>query len=910
MSNHSWTPLWPQLEPRILAVQPNGRLPRPNSKGWIGPIRSPLRAEAKPSFSVKPDSATDQGGFEDHGTGAKGSIADLADLMGIDPRVSIVTPPTALTLSTFCDQRKLDPAQLVQRWSVRQVQWRGRPALRYPTALGVDRIKYLDKGKDLEKYTWARQGGGRHWYGLTQALALPGPLYLVNGEPSVWACQQEDVAAVCLCGGEGAAPTPELVAELLDAGVTEVRVVYDRDDKGRTGAPRTVAALQAGGITATAFELPTELGDGGDVDDLHRWEGTRLGATLAALPELSEVQTQEPPQRRYLLEDEIDRLRPPTMLIKDVVPAGEVTMVIGPGDAGKTFLVVDMAKRVAQHYPVMYVAAEDASGIRIRKRAWELFYKLPRNGNFLMWDGVLPLWEILEVDAFIEEVRGLGLRMIVVDTLSQSIAGADENSSKDMTIVMDRCQRIAHETGAAVLVIHHTTKGGETYRGSSALKNNTYAFLEISRDDELIKFECGRIKNTRSFPARFFKLVDIETDIPDTEGKPLTSCVLLPADRVIRSDQLSPNELKMLEALALMTDAQGGAQTSELERTTGLSGNTFYRPLKRLRSLGLAEKDGKRAPLTITQEGRDRLATETANPEFHGANPYSSNSTPVFEVNTKLDSKLPNCHGSNLDGSTPGSSPMNGSYYQETASGFVAIDKETAITARKLPHTNGSNGSQTSYHSPPFKGRSGGSNPGTKDESISIQELANLEVVPLSDEEGIPQIEGMIRGADPAAGGFASRLENPESRAYWGNIVQKVWELASELAEQYPPKKLEHWCSEAFDMVLAGRTTLSSPPPVMTLTAEWQEIPEGFAVPPGADIRFDVGTWKNYARELPRKSESDVDHDRRRMNEVDACLARGDVKGARKAAGFIRGRKDRDQVEDTIAQAMAAEGKP
>ena len=415
--------------------------------------------------------------------------------------------------------------------------------------------------------------------------------------------------------------------------------------------------------------------------------------------------------RRYLTEDEIDLLNPPTWLIKNVVPVGEVTMVIGAGDAGKTFIVVDMVKRVAQHYPVMYIAAEDASGIRVRKRAWELYHRAGKNGNFMMWNGVLPLFEETEVGGFIDEVKALDLKLIVIDTLSQSIAGADENSSKDMTIVMQHCQWIARETGAAVVVIHHTTKGGETYRGSSTLKNNTYGFLEVSKDDDLIKLECGRIKNTRPFAPRFFSLIQVDTDVADEEGQPIQSCVILPADRIFRGNQLNSSEIKMLKALLDMTDADDGAKTSDLQKTLDLTSASFYRTLKRLRNLGLADKGEKQnAPLTITNIGRQRLAEESNDPQYQEPG-TAAQVTPAFEVNTKLLSLLSD---SSLPDSSPDSSPEGGSEQQTTITQDSAIDSEIITTIKLLSDTLDSSGQTTIYHSPPLKGRDDESSPENK----------------------------------------------------------------------------------------------------------------------------------------------------------------------------------------------------
>jgi hypothetical protein len=293
-----WSPLWPHVEPLIVDAQRGKRLPPANSSGWIGPIRSPLREERNPSFSVKPDSETDPGGFTDHGTGDKGSLAELAQLLGVDPRVSVTSEPAPsaippeMTLEGFCRRRSIRDETL-ERFKVRETVHQGRPALRFPTRAGVDRIRFLDGLKP--KAAWAERGGRAHWYGLSAALGRRtgrGTLYVVNGEPSVWAAAQSGVPAVCTCSGEGTAPTDDMVRELVAAGLNGLSVVYDRDSAGRDGALAAVEALRAGGLEAVALELPAVLGHGGDVDDLHRRVGDDgLAAALAQLPEL---QAREP----------------------------------------------------------------------------------------------------------------------------------------------------------------------------------------------------------------------------------------------------------------------------------------------------------------------------------------------------------------------------------------------------------------------------------------------------------------------------------------------------------------------------------------------------------------------------------------------------------------------------------------
>ncbi|MFC1482292.1 toprim domain-containing protein [Myxococcota bacterium] len=318
-----WTPLWPHVAPRVDQAQPRGDLPAPNADGWIA-CHSPLREDRHPSFSIKPDSESDPGAWADHATGESGSIAELARRLGLDVRALRGGDPSAPVcsdagkprmkksprkiqgngtasppdLGSFAVERHLDPGQLRDVWRANPVVFSGRPALRFPTRVGVDRIKFTDGEKP--KNRWAEKGGAAHLYGWGQAKkhGAAERLYLVNGEPSVWACAQAGVPAVCTCAGEGTAPTRDMIADLTEAGARQVAVVFDNDDEGRKGAVSAVAALRAGGLEAVALKLPAELGEHGDLDDLHRRVGDEdLAEALAGLPELREPEQDHRPPR-------------------------------------------------------------------------------------------------------------------------------------------------------------------------------------------------------------------------------------------------------------------------------------------------------------------------------------------------------------------------------------------------------------------------------------------------------------------------------------------------------------------------------------------------------------------------------------------------------------------------------------
>ena len=247
----------------------------------------------------------------------KDALRELAAIAGVTlgggrDGASMLTPEQAFV--AFCRERHLDRALLEGPWGCVARGWndprsrRRRPALLCNTSIGAKRVRFLDRPQgDEVKCGWAKgEGGARgraHWYGLEAARALlakareegrdPGRLYVVNGEPSVWAAYQSGVMAVCCAAGEGF--TPREIDTLAGLGV-DVAVCYDNDDKGREGAHKVLRALKrkgriAGAVVAldiSGWERAAELPAKSDVDDLHRIVGDDgLRAALESLPELA-----------------------------------------------------------------------------------------------------------------------------------------------------------------------------------------------------------------------------------------------------------------------------------------------------------------------------------------------------------------------------------------------------------------------------------------------------------------------------------------------------------------------------------------------------------------------------------------------------------------------------------------------
>ena len=79
-------------------------------------------------------------------------------------------------------------------------------------------------------------------------------------------------------------------------------------------------------------------------------------------------------------------------------------------------------------------------------------------------------------------------------------------------------------TGAAVLTVHHPNKGG-TFRGSSAGPGGFDVILRIDQQGEWRTLVAEKVKDGPTEPVFDFRLDEVDLGV-DTEGDPMTSCVL------------------------------------------------------------------------------------------------------------------------------------------------------------------------------------------------------------------------------------------------------------------------------------------------------------------------------------------------------------------------------------------------
>ena len=161
-------------------------------------------------------------------------------------------------------------------------------------------------------------------------------------------------------------------------------------------------------------------------------------------------------------------------LIEGTLRVGHKMLIAGPSKAGKSFLLMELAVAIAsggrwlgkwcrrgkvlyinleidknsfstrfeEIFNAQHVSRKDAETIQV----WNLRGKTP------------PLNEL--APRLIRRIRDGGFSAVILDPIYKVITG-DENNARDMSVFCNQFDRIATETGAAVIYVHHHSKGSQ-----------------------------------------------------------------------------------------------------------------------------------------------------------------------------------------------------------------------------------------------------------------------------------------------------------------------------------------------------------------------------------------------------------------------------------------------------------------
>jgi hypothetical protein len=303
----------------------------------------------------------------------------------------------------------------------------------------------------------------------------------------------------------------------------------------------------------------------------------------------------------------LDSIPDPQPVIDGLLYTDSLAWLTGKRSSGKSFVALDMACCVslglpwhgheAPCRPVLYVVAEGVPGMRRRVRAWEDHARAKSAVMFL------PLAIRLPADgtALALLVSALGAGLVIIDTQARVTVGLDENSSKDMGLLIDSAERIREPSAACVLLVHHEPREGTNPRGHSAIDGAGTGLLRVVKDGPLIT-----VTNPKQKDAVEAQPVQLAL-VPQ-----LSSAVLRSTTAVGLSDLRTDSEQAVLTALLALVGPKGGGSYTELATDSGLPLSTFKWAMNRLVSRGEIRNAGSsRRTFYIPASAGEQLALET-----------------------------------------------------------------------------------------------------------------------------------------------------------------------------------------------------------------------------------------------------------------------------------------------------------
>lgn len=322
-------------------------------------------------------------------------------------------------------------------------------------------------------------------------------------------------------------------------------------------------------------------------------------------------------QFRLLDEAELRALPDPTWLVGGVIPEGGFIELHGPPGTYKSFLAVDLAMSIAtgsewagcavKQGPVVYVAAEGASGYKLRLPSWRSARGSDEEGQIYMLPEAVQLLDGSEVEAFLTAVREREPKpvLVVIDTLSRCFVGEDENSAKSMSLLVAAVDRVRRETGATVLLIHHTNKTGKAERGSIALRGAVDMLMSVTRTEDTVTLQCLKMKDGPEFTPMHFRFEE------HGASGALVPLIESPANGLSDSDdELKGRDLVCYAALPERPIRHG--EWVKLAEAAGVPRGSFPRHRKAVVKAGLAIKEA---------DGRYRRAGEDTSNSIRSITP-------------------------------------------------------------------------------------------------------------------------------------------------------------------------------------------------------------------------------------------------------------------------------------------------
>jgi hypothetical protein len=351
------------------------------------------------------------------------------------------------------------------------------------------------------------------------------------------------------------------------------------------------------------------------------YNGTDPDPALARLADLTfgddDVSYIDRLRNQLLVGDAIKNLPPAKPLIEGLLDLDSIAALYGRSGAGKSFVAIDWALSVSTGSwwfghavspgRVLYVVAEGATGVPQRVDAWQHARQTWSIGDIMWLPAPVDIFQAERAGDVTRLLRQLAPQFIILDTLARSVPAADENSARDMSLVILHADRLRRATGACVLIVHHTGRDeARGMRGSTVLEAAMDTVLECRKnEDGALDITAMKHKNRPSGQKIRLALAN-QND----------SCVLAPW-RGQDIDGLTATAETVLSTLHEIDLGDGVSQAAWMN-SSDLPERTFRRWVRKVVDLGLVDTEGNtvRKRFSINDAGLEALGLKERPTDF------------------------------------------------------------------------------------------------------------------------------------------------------------------------------------------------------------------------------------------------------------------------------------------------------
>jgi len=240
-------------------------------------------------------------------------------------------------------------------------------------------------------------------------------------------------------------------------------------------------------------------------------------------------------------------LSPLDWTVKGLVMNHGVHVVYGASGSGKSFFVLHMAMCVASGIDflkskvkrkgrVAYIAGEKPKSVERRLAVMRDHDKTFANVKFhkddiSIFSGAIDLLNEDRASLLIEGVASFNVfedpyKLVVIDTLSASFAGVEENTAQ-MALVVRRCADISRRLDCPVVLLHHSGhSAGERERGHSSLRANVDQSIYIGNKTNPREAEVMKVTDSAAGEKLSFDVLPIDTGMTDEDGAVVPAAIV------------------------------------------------------------------------------------------------------------------------------------------------------------------------------------------------------------------------------------------------------------------------------------------------------------------------------------------------------------------------------------------------